>query len=244
MHRATDLKQPDACTANAVSRPLRQLSWLAAALALIFVLARYTPLDHVLTGIFYDSAARQFPLRDQTFWAVIMHTGLKYLGVAVWFGLLLWWIGFRHQPSRRPMRRAIGFTLLVALLAALTVSSVRAFSAHSCPWELSLYGGTADYFRFFDAVPPNPGSGRCAPSGHAAVGFVWLTGYIALRDVDRTAARLALAFSLSLGALTGLTQLARGAHFFSHVLLTAWTCFAVAWIGDTAYRMWSRDRAR
>jgi membrane-associated PAP2 superfamily phosphatase len=57
-----------------------------------------------------------------------------------------------------------------------------------------------------------------------------------LRDVDRTAARYALAFSLVLGVLTGLTQLARGAHFLSHVLLTAWVCFAVAWVCDMAYK--------
>jgi membrane-associated PAP2 superfamily phosphatase len=108
---------------------------------------------------------------------------------------------------------------------------------------LSAFGGTAEYFRFFDAAPQNPGPGRCAPSGHAASGFVWLAGFIALRDVDRTAALSALAFSLVLGALTGLTQLARGAHFLSHVLLTAWICFAVAWVCDTVYKMWRSHRA-
>lgn len=73
-----------------------ELGWLAAALALIIVLARYTPLDHALTGFFYDPAAHRFPLRDQAFWAVIMHTGLKYLSVAAWFALLLWWISLRR----------------------------------------------------------------------------------------------------------------------------------------------------
>ena len=221
-----------------------ELGWLVAALALIFVLARYTPLDHALTGLFYDPATQRFPLRDQAFWAVIMHTGLKYLSVAAWFALLLWWLSLRRQSSRQPLRRAMGFTLIVTLLAALAVSSLRAISAHSCPWDLSAFGGTAEYFRFFDSVPLNPGPGRCAPSGHAIVGFAWLTGYIALRGVDRTAARNALAFSLVLGVLTGLTQLARGAHFLSHVLLTAWICFTVAWLCDVAYGKWSARSKR
>lgn len=224
-----------------VVSPLRECWWLAGALTLIFLLARYTPLDHALTGLFYDPVTRGFPLRDQAFWAVIMHTGLKYLSVAAWFALLVYWLTLRRQPSRRPLRRAIGFTLIVAPLAALAVSSLRALSAHSCPWELSLFGGTADYFRFFDAVPLNPGSGRCAPSGHAASGFVWLTAWVALRGVDRTKARFALALALSLGILTGLTQLARGAHFLSHVLLTAWICFAVAWVGDALNRRWRHE---
>ena len=230
--------------ANVVSRPLRELWWLAGALALIFLLARYTPLDHALTGIFYDPGTRQFPLRDHAFWAVIMHTGLKYLSVAAWFALLVYWATLRGHQSRQPLRRAIGFTLLVAPLAALAVSSLRALSAHSCPWALSIYGGTADYFRFFKAMPLNPGSGRCAPSGHAAAGFVWLTGYIALRGVDRTATRFALAFGLLLGVLTGLTQIVRGAHFLSHVLLTAWICFTVGWTCDSLHKRWSRARAR
>jgi membrane-associated PAP2 superfamily phosphatase len=219
-----------------------ELWWLAAALALIIVLARYTPLDHMLTGLFYDPATHRFPLRDQPFWAVVMHTGLKYLSLALWFALLIAWMVLRRRPLWQRYRQSIGFTLLVAPLAALTVSSLRAISAHSCPWELSLFGGTADYFRFFDSVPLNSGSGRCAPSGHAASGFVWLTGYIALRSVDRKAARYALAFSLVLGVLTGLTQLARGAHFLSHVLLTAWICFAVAWLCDTAYAAWNASK--
>jgi membrane-associated PAP2 superfamily phosphatase len=222
-------------------RPVRvELGWLAAALVLIILLARYTSLDHALTGLFYDPVTQRFPLRDQAFWAVIMHTGLKYLSLALWFGLLLWWISLRRQSSRQPLRRAMGFTLLVTLLAALTVSSLRAISPHSCPWDLSAFGGTAEYFRFFDAVPQNPGPGRCAPSGHAASGFVWLTGYIALRDIDRTAARAVLALGLLFGILAGLTQLARGAHFLSHVLLTAWICFAVAWACDRLWKMWSR----
>lgn len=215
--------------------------WLAAALALIFALARYTPLDHALTGLFYDPATRQFPLRDQAFWSTVMHTGLKYFSIAVWFGLLLWWISLRQRAARQPLRRAIGFTLAVAPLAALAVSSLRAVSAHSCPWDLSAFGGAADYFRLFDVVPPNPGPGRCEPSGHAAVGFAWLAGYIGLRGVDRHAARLALAFSLALGILAGLTQLARGAHFLSHVLLTAWVCFAIAWLCDRARARVSRQ---
>jgi membrane-associated PAP2 superfamily phosphatase len=206
---------------------------------LIILFARYTPLDHALTGLFYDPVTHRFPLRDQAFWAVIMHTGLKYLSIALWFALLIAWMVFRRRPSWQRYCQAIGFTLLVAPLAALAVSSLRAISPHSCPWDLSAFGGTAEYFRFFDAVPQNPGPGRCAPSGHAIAGFAWLTGYIALRGVDRTAARYALAFSLVLGVLTGLTQLARGAHFLSHVLLTAWICFTVAWLCDIAYVMWN-----
>ncbi len=146
-----------------------------------------------------------------------MHTGLKYLSLALWFALLISWMVSSSAVRRgNRYRRAIGFTLLVAPLAALVVSSLRAISPHSCPWDLSAFGGTAEYFRFFDAVPLNPGPGRCAPSGHAASGFVWLTGYIALRGVDRKAARVALAFSSVAGNSHGTdTARARGTFSFA-----------------------------
>lgn len=209
-----------------------ELGWLIGALVLIFFLARYTALDHALTGLFYDPVAQRFPLKDQALWAVVMHTGLKYLSIGIWLALLGAWLALRRRPSWRRYRTAAGFTLWVAPLAALVVSSLRAVSPHSCPWDLSLFGGTAEYFRFLDAVPPNAGAGRCAPSGHAAAGFAWFAGYFAARGVSRTLARSALSLALALGVLTGLTQLARGAHFLSHVLLTAWICFAVAWVAD------------
>lgn len=221
-----------------VSSVPRQLVSLVAVLALIIVLARYTPLDHALTGLFYDSGAHRFPLRDQPFWAVIMHTGLKYLSLVLWLILLLGWIRVRDRPSLQPLRQAMAFTLMVMPLASLTVSLFRAISPHSCPWDLILFGGVAEYFRFFDSIPANPGPGRCVPSGHASAGFAWLAAYVAMRHVNRYAAQVALGFVVLFGTLASVTQIVRGAHFLSHVLLTAWICFVVAWLSDLAYGLW------
>jgi len=219
----------------------REAAWLAGAWLLIMLVARYTMLDHTLSALFHDPEAAGFPFRHSVFWNAVMHSGLKYLSLAIWLTLLLvWLLPARWAPNRR-LRSVIGFTLLVAPLAALTVSLLRSFSAHSCPWELAVYGGAADYFRFFDSLPANAGPGHCAPSGHASAGFVWIAGYVAARRTSPAAARLALALTLCLGVLTGLTQIVRGAHFVSHVLLTAWVCCAVAWGSEQGrYFLWRR----
>ena len=227
--------------ARSARRVAYEAAWLAGAWLLVILVARYTALDHALTGLFYDAQAAGFPLRYSAFWNTIMHSGLKYLSFAIWLTLLLaWLLPARWAPNQR-LRSVIGFTLLVAPLAALSVSLLRSLSAHSCPWELAAYGGSADYFRFFDALPTNAGPGHCAPSGHASVGFVWIAGYLAARRTSPLAARVALALTLCLGVLTGLTQIARGAHFVSHVLLTAWVCYAVAWASERGrYFLWRR----
>ena len=220
-------------------RAVLDAAGLAGAGLLLVAVAHYTPLDHALTVLFYDPGAAGFPLRHSAFWTVVMHSGLKYLSIALWLGLLLWWLlPARRQRAR--LRDAVGFTLLIAPLSALVVSLLRSLSEHSCPWELAVYGGSADYFRFFDSVPAVPGPGHCAPSGHASVGFVWMAAYIAARRVGPAAARAALALTLGLGILTGLTQVVRGAHFVSHVLLTAWVCYAVAWASDLGWRFFPR----
>ena len=216
--------------------PARKLAyeaaWLAGAWLLIILVARYTALDHALTVVFYDVPSASFPLRTSAFWNTVMHSGLKYFSILIWLALFLVWLLPARWALNPSLRSIIGFTLLVAPLAALSVSLLRALSAHSCPMELSLYGGDADYFRFLDPLPANPGPGRCAPSGHASSGFVWIAGFIAAQRSSPAAARLALVLTLCLGVLTGLTQVVRGAHFLSHVLLTAWVCYAVAWASE------------
>lgn len=230
--------------AHPAQRLAYEVAWLAGAWLLIMLVARYTTLDHTLTGFFYDAQAAKFPLRYSAFWNTVMHSGLKYLSFGIWLALfLVWLLPARWAPNQR-LRRIIGFVLLVAPLSALVVSMLRAFSAHSCPWELAAYGGATDYFRFFDSLPANAGPGRCAPSGHASSGFVWIAGYVAARRIDPPMARLALALTLCLGILAGSAQVVRGAHFVSHVLLTAWVCCAVAWASAWAVSCYGGGESR
>ena len=222
----------DLSSAHPARKLAYEAAWLAGTWLLILLAARYTTLDHTLTAVFYNAQAAGFPLRYSVFWNTVMHSGFKYLSILIWLTLFLVWLLPARWALSPTLRSVVGFTLLVAPLSALAVSLLRSLSAHSCPWELAIYGGDADYFRFLDALPANAGPGRCAPSGHASSGFVWIAGYIAARRSSPAAARLALALTLCLGVLAGLTQVVRGAHFVSHVLLTAWVCYAVAWASE------------
>lgn len=143
---------------------------------------------------------RVFPLRQVWALEALGHAGLKWLMVGFWLCCLAW---------RGPLRRG---ALYMALIAAVVVT-LKHYSPVSCPWDLLEYGGS------------KPDTGRCLPAGHPLVGFALFGLYLALRG--RAAARYALAAALVIGFAAGAVQVARGAHFPSHVLWTAWVAWAI-----------------
>lgn len=205
-------------------------TWLALLITggLIFGLPHPTGLDLFLSDLFYDANTQQFPLKNTPLFAVVLHSGLKYLSVWLWLGLLVFTVVRRRTPGHG--QRV--YVLVTALLAALLVSVLKSHSTHSCPWDLQDFGGP-----YTDLTGP----GRCFPSGHASVGFMWIAllfAPMALAFLKRWQVWL---FVVCMGALASFVQIARGAHFLSHVLATAWVCWAVA---QCAAVLWSLVQAR
>jgi membrane-associated PAP2 superfamily phosphatase len=193
-------------------------------------LSRSGTLDFKLAGAFFDPALRRFPLSDAPLLAEAGHTGLRWLAVSIWSSAVVFAASSWKVAALHSLRAPLLFFSATVAVATLTISLLRAASAHSCPWDMSVFGGSAIWFPLFDAPGVSPGPGRCWPSGHAAGGFALLAGYFALRDGHRGPARLALSLALGLGTLMSLTQMARGAHFLTHNLWSLWlawlTCFA------------------
>ena len=202
----------------------RWLGWQAAGLALaalaVWLLAR-SGLDFRISALAYSPESRGFPLRDAWLFAVAGHTGIKYLAVGAWCATVAVAVAV-------PRWRGTALHAFLGIaLAALAVNGLRALSAHSCPWDLVQFGGAAQWFPLFGEVPPVPGPGHCLPSGHASSGFALFAIYFALRDELPSLARWALALAWLLGLAATFVQVARGAHFASHALWTAWICWAL-----------------
>jgi hypothetical protein len=75
------------------------------------------------------------------------------------------------------------------------------------------------------------GPGHCFPSGHAVAAFAFLPLYFQWRSERPRVAVALLAWVLGLGLLFGWAQLARGAHFPSHTLWSAWLCWVIGAAG-------------
>jgi membrane-associated PAP2 superfamily phosphatase len=165
-----------------------------------------------------------FSWRDAWLTRALLHDGGRALGwcvMAFMVGRTLW----RTDDAAR--RRQQGYWIGVTLLCLLLVPTIKRLTASSCPWDLAEFGGIAAYVPHWRLGVRDGGPGHCFPSGHAVAAFAFLPLYFEWRRWRPRLARVALAAVCIAGALYGWAQLARGAHYVSHTLWSAWLCWVV-----------------
>lgn len=179
-------------------------------------------LDLALARWFGDASG--FPLRDHWLFSTVLHEGGRAAGFILAGGLAL-----ELLLRRGPDRSRIAWLLATAVSGMLLVSVLKQQSLSSCPWDLQPFGGPATHVSHWLWGVADGGPGHCFPAGHASAAFAWLAGWFAWRDANPRRARAWLAGALVAGVALGLAQQARGAHFTSHTLGTAWICWTWAW---------------
>lgn len=217
-----------------------KLQGVIAMLGLLAVFAlNRSGLDVWASSQFYDFVSSSFPLRDRYLYSDFMHTGLKYFSTGVWIGLLLTCLGIavnklvgkrfdvplQFDISQRT-QSALIFMLIASSICASLVAWLKSQSAHSCPWDLTAFGGSSSFFYLGASLADltlNMGPGKCFPSGHASVGWMWV-GLFFVPGSSRWLSLLKWA-TLGLAFLVSVTQVVRGAHFPSHVIMTAVICW-------------------
>jgi len=189
----------------------------------------------------WSGGVRGFPLTEHWLLTSGLHEGGRMLSwlLAMWLTLGVWWpVGWLRRLEPRERVQLIATTLI----AVLAVSSLKAVSATSCPWDLAAFGGVARHVSHWSWLPDG-GSGRCFPAGHASSGFAFVGGYFVLRHASPAQARIWLALALLAGFTLGIGQQIRGAHFMSHTLWTAWLCWSIAFGIDELLRLFACRRA-
>lgn len=212
-------------------RPDARAVWIGLALLLCW---DGSGADMAVMRLFGTPAG--FAWREAFLASTLLHQGGRVLG---WLAAGAWLIDawrplWRGGPSRAERAR----WLLVALGCLLLVAAVKHASRTSCPWDLQDFGGAARHVSHWAWGVRDGGPGHCFPSGHASTAFAFLAGHFLLRDSRPAAARAWLAGVLGAGLLFGLAQVARGAHYPSHVLWTAWLCWAACVCADRIARRW------
>ncbi len=194
-----------------------------------------------------DLAAARLFASDQGFaareawWASrLMHDGGR---VAAWLLLAALVATTLHTPpavttgpSRGERWRWIG----VMLLCVVAVPAIKRISLSSCPWDLAEFGGVAQYVSHWRLGVADGGGGHCFPSGHAVAASGFFGLYFLWRGHDARRARGWLAAVMGTGLLFGFAQLARGAHYPSHTLWTAW----FSWLICVLAAPWLAVRSR
>jgi membrane-associated PAP2 superfamily phosphatase len=195
-----------------------------------------TGLDLVLSRVY--GTPNGFPWRDAWVTRALLHDG----GRAAAWCVMAFVAGRALLPAARdPQRAERWYWIGVAVVCLVLVPTIKQFSRSSCPWDLAEFGGVAAYVPHWQLGQYDGGPGHCFPSGHAVAAFGFLSVYFGWRDHQPWLARLCLASVCIAGALFGWAQLARGAHYVSHTLWSAWLCWVVCSLA--ARWWWLRHRA-
>jgi membrane-associated PAP2 superfamily phosphatase len=217
------------------SSPLTRREVAATGLATIGLLAwEVSGLDRAAAHLFGDAAG--FAARDAWWASTLLHEGGR---ASAWLLMAVLVMAAAcaplQPPPGLPSRRERWLWLAVTLASLLLVPAIKRWSSTSCPWDLAEFGGTAAWVSHWHWGVADGGAGRCFPSGHAVAAFAFLSQYFLWRQHDARRARGWLVVVLATGALFGLAQLARGAHYPSHTMWSAALCWGLG-LGTVALR--------
>mgnify|MGYP001254122883 CR=1 FL=1 len=208
---------------------------LALLLAALLALAFWEWLGADLWLIRGYGTPEGFALQHHPLFSKGLHEGGRLLAW-VMIALLAWdaWTLRWSGPSRRLRWAAIA----LVLLATVMISTFKRLSDTSCPWDMLEFGGQWPYVPHWLLQVRDGGPGRCFPSGHASAAFAFLLAWAVWRPFNAVVARRMLVLVLLLGSLFAWVQMARGAHYLSHSMWTAWLCWAMAHLaGSTLNRI-------
>jgi membrane-associated PAP2 superfamily phosphatase len=204
------------------------LALAAGAIALNFGLGDGR-LDLTIARWFFDDAHRVFPLANQWLLKIVLHDAARTvsaMGALALLGLTLTsWVTPKPRAVRA-QREALLFTSVAVLGAAALVGALKHFSAHACPYDLAIFGGSAAFHPLLGAPAAAPSGGGCFPAAHPRTGYARLAIGFALYPRARRRSWQAWALAFAVGTILGGVQVVRGAHLLSHVLWSAWTVWA------------------
>jgi membrane-associated PAP2 superfamily phosphatase len=200
----------------------------ASAIALTLSLGN-GHLDLTIARWFFDDARRIFPLANEWLLKTVLHDAARSISVAA--GLALFGIAITSWVAPklkavRAHREALLFMSIATVAGAAIVGALKHFSSHACPWDLAMFGGSDAYHPLLGAHAREPNVDGCFPAAHPLSGYAWLAIGFALYPLARRRAWAAWSVAFALGTLFGAVQIARGAHFLSHVLWSAWLVWA------------------
>jgi membrane-associated PAP2 superfamily phosphatase len=172
-----------------------------------------------------------FALRHQWWLERVLHDAARQLS-ALLYGLVLLMVvapvGWFQRLSRwQRLEVWVGTSL-----ALLAVNGIKRYSLTSCPWDLSLFGGSVRYVSHWNWPLADAGPAHCFPGGHASAALAFLAVALPLLDSGKARQQRwgvqVLGMVLGAGVLFGLTQTLRGAHYPSHTFWTVFICWVVA----------------
>ncbi|TXI19057.1 MAG: phosphatase PAP2 family protein [Roseateles sp.] len=205
-------------------RPMSKLQTLRWPLLALILLLAWDASGLDLWAMRLVGDAQGFAWRDLWVTKSLIHEG----GRLVSYAAMIFIVAVNLVPRLLPAltRRERIWWLLTTLVCLALISLIKRASLTSCPWDLTEFGGAAQYVSHWAWGRRDGGGGHCFPSGHASAAFAYLAGAWALARAYPRAARAWGVAVVVLGVIYGLGQMVRGAHYPSHTMWTGWLCWA------------------
>ncbi|MEN1679231.1 MAG: phosphatase PAP2 family protein [Planctomycetota bacterium] len=198
--------------------------WFAAAPCVLFgllvALCVAAGADLPTSSCFYCPEQQAWPLAEAEPWGTLYRYGCVPAIVVGSFGLLFGLIGIA-SPSRREWRRPGLFLAATLLLGpGLMINLVlKPGVGRPRPKETTHFGGAMQFGYVGGATAAE--QSRSFPSGHASMGFFFMTPALLLYRRRPGVAAAVLGGGIAYGALMSLARIAQGAHFVTDVLSSA-----------------------
>jgi membrane-associated PAP2 superfamily phosphatase len=219
------LLAPDRRTVDAAGSPGRRDLGVTVAMLALVLAWDFSGLDVHVVRLF--GGPHGFAAHDSLWASTIIHSGGRSLAWALAAVLLVVALRTPKIVGSAPDRAERLAWLGVMLLCSLAVPALKRFSATSCPWDLAEFGGVARYVSHWQWGVSDGGPGHCFPAGHPVAAYAFFGMYFLWRRHDASRARTWLLGVLAAGVVLGVGQLARGAHYPSHTLWSAWICWVI-----------------
>jgi lipid A 4'-phosphatase len=217
--------------------------FIALALALVvgLLFGIYPELDLKLTALFYDSAARTFPLKLNAI-AAVARDGAMWIAWGLALPAIVALVVKLVRPDRPLLvpGRAVVFLLVTIVLSAgvLTNLTFKSHWGRPRPVVVTQFSGEQAFVPWWDprgACPRN-----CSFfSGEGATAF-WTFAPAALTPPAWRP--LAYAAAALFGVSTSVLRMAFGAHFFTDVAIAGLVTFLVIWLAFAVIYRWQRTR--
>jgi lipid A 4'-phosphatase len=187
-----------------------------AVLAGLTVLFWLTDLDIKILSRFFVPGAGWTHAERQP-WPFLYNYGTIPAQSIQWLSVAVIIASLRLRRLKPYRLSAVFFVLVMIVGPGLLVNTT--FKQHwgrPRPLDVQQFGGEKTFRHAWVKGPA--ADGESFPSGHAAMGFFWLTPYFVLRHKIKKWAVFFLLFGLAYGLLMGLGRMVQGSHFPSDVL--------------------------
>lgn len=192
-----------------------------AALSIVIEIAE---IDRLLADYFYAVQDNSWAWKDSWLTEHLFHKAGRSASIILALILLAALVISFFNMTLAVHKKSLLYLFLATAGSSLLIGFLKSSLAISCPWEFDRYGGQLGYSSVVEQLLIRNGAG-CFPAGHASAGYAWISSYFFGLSYQSRWRWVGLGASLIAGAVFGLVQQIRGAHFISHDIWTLAVCW-------------------